>query len=75
MTLDLANARSLLSCSISHTNMIRGNYQLECRRKLDNQDWKLMTYWPRSYKECEELLDIYEEKWGGMYYYRISPVH
>ena len=34
--------------------------------------WAAMPYFPRSYQECEQLIDIYEEKWGNHYSYRIE---
>ena len=49
-------------------------YQLEVRRRNTNDEWRTMTYFPRSYHACEELLDHYEEKWGNHYSYRIEVV-
>lgn len=35
--------------------------------------WFKMPYAPRGYTECESLIDYYQEHWGQLYQYQITP--
>ena len=46
------------------------------RRNPDPTDrwsncWQDMPYAPRSYDECERLIEYYEQEWGNLYSYCI----
>ena len=34
-----------------------------------------MPYAPRSYDDCESLVEHYEEEWGNFYHYKITPIN
>ena len=44
-------------------------------RKLDNPYWIKLPYAPRSYSECQDLVDYYEGEWGQLYDYVITADH
>ena len=49
-------------------------YSLWARRKTDElSEWFRMPYAERSYLDCEQLLDLYEETWGSHYSYQVLP--
>ena len=51
---------------------IPGLCKLWAMSKQDNrQGWFEMSYGARTYDECEQLRDNYEEQWGGWYSYQI----
>ena len=53
--------------------MIAGLCRIWARPKSgDNHYWTKLTYAPRGYHECEQLVDIYEEEWGTHYSYEIT---
>ena len=57
--------------------MIIGDCRLWARRRQPDPDnpwshcWIDMPYAPRSYEQCEDLIEHYEEEWGSFYEYQI----
>jgi hypothetical protein len=51
--------------------MIPGLCIVWCQRKGEPY-WTRMSYQPRGYESCEQLVDIYEEEWGTHYFYKIT---
>lgn len=49
-------------------------FNIWCKKRNDQSDWRCMAYAPRSYDECEQMIDYYEEKWGHFYSYKIQSV-
>ena len=44
-------------------------------RKRTEPHWFKMSYAPRCYTDCEQLVDYYYEEWGQMYDYVITADH
>ena len=46
-----------------------------CARKSTEPYWFKLPYAPRTYCECQQLVDYYQEEWGQFYDYVITADH
>ena len=45
------------------------------RTSGDDQYWRVMTYAPRGYHDCERIVDDYIDRFGNLYHYTITADH
>jgi len=55
--------------------MIPGICRVWVRHRMPEHDigWQSMSYASRGYSDCERLVEAYEDRFGNLYRYAITP--